>query len=297
MSGKFTGIFPALTTPFEQGQLSIGKLEKNIEQYNKYDFSGYLVLGSTGETILLDDSERLSLVKTMCTLTPEGKKVIAGTGRESTAATIEFTNKAAESGADAALVVTPSYYSGLMSAEVLVDYYLEIAENTDISILLYNVPKYTGLNLPLETISRTMRHPNIDGIKDSSGNMSYLEEIINMNSDSDDFSILQGSGSVLFASLMLGADGGVLALSDFAPRETTAIFEEFKKGDLDKCQKIQLKITPVNNKIVGSFGVPGIKYALDLLGFFGGDPRQPLKPSNKEVKEEIEKILSGAGML
>lgn len=288
----FTGIYPALTTPFENGNLSTSKFTNNIEKYNGYDFSGYVVLGSTGETVLLDDRERISLVKTMCDIVPKGKKVIAGTGRESLRATIDFTNSIGKLGVDAALIITPSFYGGQMTAQVLTDYYKRVADNVNVPVLLYNVPKYTGVQLPLETILETMEHPNIAGVKDSSGNLGYFEEIV--SNCPEDYSILQGSGSLIYLSLVIGGSGGILALSDMAPGETTGLYKSFINGDLDSAKAIQLKVAPVNNKIVGSFGVAGIKCALDKLGFIGGDPRPPLKPVGDELRKTIHSILDKA---
>lgn len=295
MAELFIGVFPALTTPFERGEVSIDNFIKNVERYNQYDLAGYVVLGSTGESVLLDDTERISLVKACRETAPDSKKIIVGTGRESTSATIEFTNRAGDLGADAGLVVTPFYYRGKMSADVLTDFYTEVADNVNIPIFMYNVPKFTGLQLPFETVERAMNHPNITGIKDSSGNIGYLEEIINICPR--DFSVFQGSGSVLYPSLLMGAHGAILALADFAPGETAAIYKAVKNNELEEGKRIQLAIAPANSKIVGSFGVPGIKYALDLIGFYGGDPRPPLKPVNEDTKSAIKQILLDAGIL
>jgi len=295
MAELFSGVFPALTTPFKDEKVSVDNFVKNVERYDQYDLAGYVVLGSTGESVLLDDTESISLVKACRETVPDNKKIIVGTGRESTSATIEFTNRAGDLGADAGLVVTPFYYRGKMSADVLADFYTEVADNVNIPILMYNVPKFTGLQLPLETVERAMSHPIITGIKDSSGNIGYLEEILNICPQ--DFSVLQGSGSVLYPSLFMGAHGGILALADFAPGETAAIYSAVKNNELEEGKRIQLAIVHANSKIVGSFGVPGIKYALDLLGFYGGNPRPPLKPVNEETKNTIKQVLLDAGIL
>jgi 4-hydroxy-2-oxoglutarate aldolase len=295
MKPALSGIFPALTTPFEKGELSLSGLKSNIEKYNEYDLSGYVVLGSTGEGILMNDMEGLKAVELVRSTASPGKIVIAGTGTDSTRPTIEFTNKAADAGAQFALVVTPFYYKAQMTAQALEAYYLEVAEKSNIPVILYSVPKFTGLDLPLQSIVSLSRHPNIVGLKDSSGNVSSLGEVL--KSCPQGFNVLQGSGSVLYASLALGARGGILALADMAPGESVEIYKLAKAGDWEKAREIQLRVLTVNQRIVGNYGVPGIKCALDLLGYFGGDPRPPLRPVTSEVKVTIRQILKDAFLL
>jgi 4-hydroxy-2-oxoglutarate aldolase len=290
-----SGIFPALTTPFEGGGLSRVHLKENIEKYNKLDLSGYLVLGSTGEGILMNETERLTAIETVRSAAGEGKIIVAGTGAQSTRATIAFTNRAGEAGAHYALVVTPFYFKAQMTARSLEAYYRQVAEKARIPLLLYNVPKFTGLELPLETVAALANHPNIAGLKDSSGNIASLGQIL--RACPSNFSVLQGSGSVLFPSLVLGAKGAILAVSDMAPGETVEIFRLFQRGEWEKAKDIQLRILEVNQKIVGAYGVPGIKHALDLLGYFGGDPRSPLQPVSRQVGESIREILLDAELL
>jgi len=295
MKPALSGIFPALTTPFEKGELSPAGLKSNIEKYNQYALSGYVVLGSTGEGILMNDMEGLKAIELVRSTASPGKIVIAGTGTDSTRPTIEFTNKAADAGAQFALVVTPFYYKAQMTAQALEAYYTEVADKSKIPVILYSVPKFTGLDLPLQSVVSLSRHPNIVGLKDSSGNVSSLGEIL--KSCPGDFNVLQGSGSVLYASLALGARAGILALADMAPGESVEIYKLVKAGDWDKAREIQLRVLTVNQKIVGNHGVPGIKCALDLLGYFGGDPRPPLRPVTSEVKDSIRQILKDALLL
>ena len=292
---SISGIFPALTTPFEKGDLSPARLKGNIEKYNKVDLSGYLVLGSTGEGILMNETERLTAIETVRSAAGEGKIIVAGTGAQSNRATIEFTNRAGEAGAHYALVVTPFYFKAQMTAKNLEAYYRQVAEEAKIPLLLYNVPKFTGLELPLETVVALANHPNIVGLKDSSGNIASLGQIL--RECPPDFSVLQGSGSVLLSSLALGASGAILALSDMAPEETVEIYRFFRAGEWEKAKDIQQRILEVNQKIVGSYGVPGIKHALDLLGYFGGEPRPPLQPVSKKVEESIRELLVDADLL
>lgn len=295
MKKTLSGIFPALVTPFQKGKLSLSGLKSNIKKLNRFDFTGYVVLGSTGEGILMDEREGLLAIETVRAAAAPGKIVIAGTGSESSSGTIDFSNKAARAGADYSLVVTPFYYKAQMTAAALEAYYREIADRAKIPIIMYTVPKFTGLELPLQTIAAMAAHPNVVGLKDSSGNMSAISETL--KACPANFSLFQGHGSLLFSALLLGARGGILALSNMAPGETVEIYKLFEAGNYEKARELQLRLLPVNQKIVGGFGVPGIKCAAEMLGYAAGEPRPPLRPVSREVKESIRRILKEGGLL
>jgi 4-hydroxy-2-oxoglutarate aldolase len=295
MKKTLSGIFPALVTPFQKGKLSLSGLKSNIKKLNRFDFTGYVVLGSTGEGILMDEQEGLHAIETVRAAAAPGKIVIAGTGSESSSGTIDFSNKAARAGADYSLVVTPFYYKAQMTAAALEDYYREVADKSKIPIILYTVPKFTGLELPLQTIASMAAHPNVVGLKDSSGNMSAISETL--KACPQEFSLFQGHGSLVFSALLLGAKGGILALSNLAPGETVEIYKLFQAGDYGKARELQLRLLPVNQKIVGGFGVPGIKCAAEMLGYAAGEPRPPLRPVSREAGDSIHKILKEGGLL
>jgi 4-hydroxy-2-oxoglutarate aldolase len=295
MKKTLSGILPALVTPFQKGKLSLSGLKSNIKKLNRFDFTGYVVLGSTGEGILMDEREGLQAIETVRAAAAPGKIVIAGTGSESSSGTIEFSNKAAQAGADYSLVVTPFYYKAQMTAAALEAYYREVAEKSKIPIILYTVPKFTGLELPLQTIAAMATHPNVIGLKDSSGNVSAISETL--KACPPEFCVFQGHGSILFSALLLGVKGGILALSNMAPAETVEIYKLFQAGDYEKAREMQFRLLPVNQKIVGGYGVPGIKCAVDMLGYSGGDPRPPLRPVNQEARDAIRQILKNGGLL
>lgn len=295
MAHDLSGVFPALVTPFNKGKLSVSGLKSNIKRLNQFGFTGYVVLGSTGEGILLNEKEGLQAVEAVRAAAAPGKIVIAGTGSESASGTIAFSNKAARAGAEYSLVVTPFYYKAQMTAAALEAYYREVADKSKLPIILYTVPKFTGLELPLQTIAAMSAHQNVVGLKDSSGNMSAISETI--KACPADFCLFQGHGSLLFSALLLGAKGGILALSNIAPAETVELYRLFQTGDYDKARQMQLRLLPVNQKIVGGYGVPGIKCAAELLGYAAGDPRPPLGPVNEETREAIGKILQETHLL
>ena len=178
---KLSGVMPPITTPFQDGKLALDKLKNNFQKWNKTGLSGYLVLGSNGEAVYLNEKEKMKVVEISRESIPTSKIMLVGTGMESTQETIQFTNQVAKMGADYALVVTPSYFKGSMKPQILYDHFIAVAESSRIGILIYNVPQFTGINLEPEVVAKLSEHPNIIGIKDSSGNIGQLSEIIHLS--------------------------------------------------------------------------------------------------------------------
>lgn len=289
MEKDFRGIFVPLTSPFRGNQVSQEKFRDNIEKYNSYNLAGYVIAGSTGESVYLTDDENLSLTQTAVKTAVPEKKVIAGTGRESTRSTIELTNRAADLGIDAALICIPHYYKSLMNYEALKKHYITLAEKSRIPIIIYNIPQNTGLSLDPALIIELSKHPNILGMKDSSGNLAFMEEVKPFMPPGSAF--LVGAGSVLFPGLIMGASGGILTLAGVAPDLCSKLYELFREKKWDEAEKLQLKLVPLNQAVTKIYGVPGAKYVLDQRGFYGGPCRLPLLPLSREGKAKIDKIL------
>lgn len=289
------GIFPPITTPFVNGDIAGDKLASNIEQWSQTGLRGLVVMGSNGEYVYLSAAEKRKLVEKVVEMTPEHMLVIAGTGCESTRETIELTRDCAALGAHAALVVTPHYYAGRMNEAALLAYFTAVADQSPIPILLYNVPKFTHVNLAVSLVAQLSDHPNIVGIKDSTGNVIQLGEFANRVPG--DFSLLVGTAGALFGGLSLGCVGGVLALANVAPRQCVEIQRLVAEGDFEAAKKLQLKMIPVNQAVTATYGVPGLKAAMDMLGYFGGDPRPPLLPATEKEKSEIREILIKGDLL
>lgn len=289
------GIFPPIPTPFIKEKVAYDKLASNVERWNRTGLKGFVVLGSNGEYVSLSEEEKRAVVDTVVQSAADEMWVIAGTGCESTAETVRLTGDCAKLGADAALVVTPHYYGGRMNETALVKHYTTIADQSPIPILLYSVPAFTHINLAAGLVARLSEHPNIIGIKDSAGNVTQLGEIL--NAVAKDFNVLVGTAGVLFGAVTIGCVGGINALANVAPKQCVAILEQVKAGDLDAARQLQLKMIPVNQAVTSVYGVPGLKAALDMLGYFGGAPRLPLLSSSKREKSEIEAILRKADLL
>lgn len=289
------GIFPPIPTPFAGDDIAYDKLAFNIEKWSRSGLKGLVVMGSNGEYVYLSANEKRELVERAVELTPEHMLVIAGTGCESVKETIELTRDCAGCGAYAALVVTPHYYSGRMNEAAMLAFFSAVADQSPIPIILYNVPKFTHVNLTVKLVAQLSGHPNIVGIKDSTGNVIQLGDFAN-NVDPD-FNLLVGTAGALFGGLALGCNGGVLALANIAPEICVKIHEAVKSGDYETAKQLQLKMIPVNQAVTATYGVPGLKAAMDMLGYFGGDPRLPLMPSSEKEKSEIREILIKAGLL
>jgi 4-hydroxy-2-oxoglutarate aldolase len=289
------GIFPPITTPFEKGKIAFESLGFNVEKLSRTGITGIVVLGSNGEYVYLSEKEKRKVIEAVVRAVPDNMPVIAGTGCESAAETIRLTCDSAEVGAHAALLTPPHYYGGKMTDEALARFYTDVADNIPIPALLYNVPKYTHLNLTAGLVSRLSKHPNIVGIKDSSGNVNLLGQYLN-NSESK-FNVLVGTAGVLFSGLALGCVGGIVAMANVAPQACVKILESVDQGKVEKARRLQLKMLPVNNAVTLTYGISGLKAAMDMLDYFGGDPRVPLLPATEQERTEIREILVQAGLL
>jgi 4-hydroxy-2-oxoglutarate aldolase len=286
---KLSGVMPPVTTPFRSGDLALDKLSENLQKWNHTDLSGYLVLGSNGETVFLNEIEKLKVIETARECIPKSKIMMVGTGRESTQETISFTNRAADLGADYALVITPAFFKGSMKSQALHDHFMAIAESSKIGVLLYNVPQFTGVNLEPELVAILSEHPNIFGIKDSSGNIEQLSRIVNMSRKG--FAVFGGSATVFFPALCVGAAGGILAAACVVPIECVEIQNLFNDGKMGEARALQTKLTPLAIAVTTKYGIGGLKMAMDLVDYYGGTPRPPLKPPSQEVKEELNRLL------
>jgi len=285
------GIFPALTTPFQADEsVHLSALKENIQRYNQTGVAGYVVLGSTGESVMLSRDEADSIFVTVRDAAAPEKLLIAGTGAESTAETIVRTQRAAQLGYPVALVKTPYYYKPVYRAETYIQHYRAVADASPIPVLLYSVPQFTGITLETPEILKLAEHPNIIGIKDSSGHIQRVGEMV--AGARSDFRVLTGSSAVVYPALVLGAQGAVLALASALPEKCAELFELARNGEPEKARELQLLLTAASRSIVSDAGIPGVKYAMDLRGYHGGICRRPLLPVPEEKKQPIAAVLS-----
>jgi 4-hydroxy-2-oxoglutarate aldolase len=288
---NFSGVFPALTTPFaHDGSVSIPDLKHNVHRYNQTDLAGYVALGSTGEAVLLTRAEMDGILATVKESAAKGKKLLAGAGAESTAETIERAKRAAEFGYDAVLVKTPYYYKPAYTPEVLIAHFRRVADESPIPVMLYSIPQFTGIALGSAEVAVLAEHPNIIGIKDSSGNVQGIAEIVAATPPA--FQVLVGSAASLYPSLAIGARGAILALACALPEKCVALHELFRQGHHEKARELQSILVRASKLIVSELGIAGVKHAMDQRGYRGGIPRLPLQPLSDERKRRISEVLA-----
>jgi 4-hydroxy-2-oxoglutarate aldolase len=346
------GIFPPITTPFyPDGNIYFKKLEHNVERYSKTPVAGIVVLGSTGEAILLSDEERRAVLKTSMQAAAPNKVMIAGTGVESGAETLQLTEYAASVGYDIAMVRTPHYYKGQMRPENMLAFYRFVADRSPLPVIIYNFPQATGYDIPAELVIQLAEHPNLIGIKESSGDVEKVRQMVastrhvkrgvtvnetfeavtprmlkaaassqggelvpvgalagepakpsssavtvlaglKMRQKEAGFQVLVGAAHKLEPSLDAGAVGAILAFADAAPTACYEIYAAWKEGDSQLAKLKQERIAHAAQRIGSEFSIPGIKYAMDFNGYYGGVPRLPLLPITADIRQEIESLLA-----
>ncbi len=347
------GIFPAVTTPFfADGRPQWHNLERNIERYSRTPATGLVLLGSTGEAVMLSDEESRHLLHVARQAAADDKVLIAGVGRESLVETLRLCEEAAKQQYDVVLVRTPHFYRPQMRPAEMLNYYRMVADRSPLPVLLYSVPVYTAYDLPVEVVGELAGHPNIIGMKDSSGKVERIRALIAVTQSAPrrnatvtgtfaavtermrrsqseaaafsgaflpvdmlgggdaagapivaalppmktrtrevGFQLLCGSAQTLLASLDAGATGGVLAMAAFAPQACGEIYMAWKDRDAPLAEEKQRRILEAANVVCGEMGVPGVKYACDLNGYYGGLPRLPLLPLRGLEKERAAAVL------
>ncbi len=293
-----SGVFIPAVTPFDPvtGEIDVVAFRANLRSWLKHPVSGVVVGGSTGEAVLLDESERLALWESARDVMNGDRLLVAGAGAESTRATVRLCQAAADAGADAVLVQPPAFYKGGMSPEALRIHYIEVADSSPVPVIIYQVPlRMSTLDLPSGLVAELSSHQCIVGIKDSRGSLELVGELLDQCRDG--FQVLVGNGALFYAALEMGAAGGILGLANMAPGETAALHEAWVDGRSSEAGRIQERVGPVHKEIVGGMGVPGVKAALDLQGLHGGRPRPPLLPLDERSRGKVAAILESAGLL
>ena len=350
------GIFPPITTPFyPDGKVYFKKLESNVERYSRTPCGGIVVLGSTGEAILLSDPERRDVLKSAREATAPNKVLIAGTGIESAIETLRLTEYAAELGYDVAMVRTPHYYKKQMQPANILTFYRTVADRSPLPVIIYNFPQATGYDIPAELVIELAEHPNLIGIKESSGDVDKVRKMVEGTRDikrsatvtetfeavtprmlasatagsrgdggelvslavlagsssvpkpssaavavfgniktrqkETGFQVLVGAANKLHPSLDAGAVGAILAFACLAPTSCYEIYAAWKEGDDELARLKQQRIARAAERVVGELGIPGVKYAMDFNGYFGGPVRLPLLPLTGDLKSEVERML------
>lgn len=293
---QLTGVYPPLATPFVNQELALDLLAANVCKLAPTGLTGFVALGSNGELPTLTESEKLQVVETVAANAPAGAEIIAGVAYESTRQALAFIEQAAGCGAQAALVLPPAYYKSALTPAVHREFFTVLADQAALPILIYNMPAYTGVNVGPDVAVPLAEHPRVIGMKDSSGNIVQITDIIRQTRQQD-FAVLAGSASFLFTSLCVGAAGGVAALANVAPRACVSLFNLYQQGTLAEAQALQYRLMAPNAAVTTRFGIAGLKAAMALCGFHGGEPRHPLTPLPQRQLESVRVILAEARLL
>lgn len=282
------GILLPTTTPFDpDGRISTSAITSNIKDWSARGVIGFVVLGSTGERVHLDEREYLEVIEVSRAATDS--VLIVGAGQQSTVNTIKEIGNAARAGAEAVLVITPYFYRPAMTQETLVNYYTDVADAAPAPVLLYSMPPLTGIKIEPETVARLSEHPNIIGVKDSSNDVGGFRRTVELCPT--DFAVMTGNGTVLLEALRAGATGGILAVGCVVPDVCVEMFRLFGAGEAERAKKLQEDLTPLASAVTTKYGIGGLKAALDFAGYRGGAVRAPLRAPDEGARAEIKSVL------
>jgi dihydrodipicolinate synthase/N-acetylneuraminate lyase len=292
MTAAITGVLAAIATPFDRrtGAVAEDRLRANVAALLADGLSGVVVAGSTGEAPLLDADEVRRLVGVARDAVPSGRRLLAGTGAEATRQAVALSRAAGAEGADAVLVRPPAYFGPGLGATQLADYYRGVADGSPVPVLVYNIPKFTRVAIPAAVLVELAAHPNIAGVKDSSGD---IDTFTSYRAAVPGWSVLVGSASLLLAALERGGDGSICAAACFAARRCADLYAAFQAGDRERAAALQEQITPLDRRIVGGLGAAGVKAAMDAAGLYGGPVRAPLADLPAAESSEVAVLVRG----
>lgn len=293
------GIFPPIPTPFNRDEtIAYDKLAQNVAIWSMIPFKGLVVEGSNGEYVYLTPEERVEVVKRVREFLPKNseKLILCGSGCESTRDTINMTQKMAAAGADAVMVVTPSYYKGSMKDKALHAHFTAVADNSPVPVILYSVPVFTVIDLSLDVIVDLANHPNIVGMKESGGDIAKIGSIVHQTKESD-FQVFAGSASYLLATLQIGGVGGVCALANVLGEAVCELHRLTVEGKIADAVHLQKKLIAPNSAVTKTFSIPGLKQVMDWTGFYGGPLRSPLQPLSDQEAAKLRKVFEDSGYL
>ncbi len=292
-----SGLFVPVTTHFDPvtGDVAPVTFRENIRRWLETPINGYVIFGSTGEGALLDEDEMIRLTEYARDVVPPMRPLVAGAGAESTRAVIRLAKRFGELGVDAVLVHPPSYFGVSLSPSDLRDHYRAVADASPVPVLVYHMPKFTHVALDPGLMGELSRHPNVVGIKDSSGDLKRFADYT--EACDSECRLFVGNGALLYAALELGAAGGIVALGLLAPEEYGELIQHYRAGRLPEAGRIQERLAPAHREIVGAFGARGVKVGLELKGWHGGPPRPPLTPLREKERRTVARVMQEAGLI
>ena len=297
LAERLGGVLVPATTPFDPvtGEVAPVSLRENLRRWLDAGVDGIVLFGSTGEGVLLDEDEKTRLMALAREVVPAGVPLLGGAGTDSSRATLRQCRQLAEAGADAVLVHPPHYFGAYLGPEALRLYFTEVADGSPVPVVVYHMPKFTHVTLEPALVAELVRHPNVVGLKDSSGDLKRLAEY--SEACGNGCRLLVGNGTLMFTALELGCAGGILAVALLAPETCVELVRLHRAGDSRGAGAAQERITPVHREVVASFGAVGVKAGMDLLGMAGGPPRSPLRPLSERDGRHVARVMQEARLL
>jgi 4-hydroxy-tetrahydrodipicolinate synthase len=293
LQNQLQGILLPTTTPFDLNQnVDLDGLRANLEKWSNSGITGFVLLGSTGERVHLDEQEYVALIEVARRTVSSNHAFIVGAGQQSTRGTISEIKRAAAAGADAVLVITPSFYRSAITQETLVKHYTELADVSSVPVILYSMPALTGIKIESATIAGLSDHQNIIGVKDSSNDVEGFKQTVDLCPK--EFAVMTGNGTILLDALRAGATGAILAVGCAVPEMCVEIMRAFREGEDERAAFLQSKLTPLATAVTTRYGIGGLKTALDMNGYAGGNVRAPLRATDATAKAEITQLLKEA---
>ncbi len=283
------GILPPVATPFVDDEVDLAAMRTNVERWMRTGLRGVVLLGTNGEAPLIRDDEAVRLTAAAREAVPSNRVLLVGTGRQATRDVIALSQAVAGAGADAVLVLTPSVYRAQLSPAALVAHYRAIADGSPVPVVLYNMPQATGITLAPAIVQELASHPNIAGIKESSGDIAVVADLVGRAASG--FPVVVGAAPSLYASLMVGATGGIVAVANVVPELCVRLYELARSGRHDEALELQRALTPLATAVTTGFGVPGLKAAMALAGYRPGQPRRPLAPLDADGRRTIRDLF------
>ncbi len=287
------GSMVAIVTPFNKGKVDENALRELINFQIENGTDAIVPCGTTGESATLSYEEHEMVVKTTIEAVDGRIPVIAGTGSNSTSETIMLTKEAEKAGADAALLITPYYNKP--TQEGLYQHYKMVAEEVNLSLILYNVPGRTSLNMLPETVARLSEMTNIVGIKEATGSLKQASDVIALCPD--DFIVLSGDDFITLPMLSLGGSGGISVTANIAPFDMASMIDAFEEGNLNEARKLHFKMMPINNAMFIETNPIPVKTALALMGKIKEEMRLPLTSMAEKGRETLKRTLKEYGLI
>jgi 4-hydroxy-tetrahydrodipicolinate synthase len=289
----FQGANVAIVTPFKDGQLDEEAYRQLIEFQIENGTHGIVPCGTTGESATLSHAEHKRVVEICIDQVKKRVPVIAGTGSNNTAESLELTEHAQKAGADAALMITPYYNKP--TQEGLFQHYKKVAESTNIPIIVYNVPGRTSLNLLPETVARLAGLPNIIGIKEATGDLRQGSKVIELCGDK--FTVLSGDDFTALPLMAMGGKGVITVISNVAPKDMAQMCDAFLGGDLAKARGLHYKMLPLMEAMFFETNPVPAKTALKMMGKITGEVRLPLCSMSAANEEKLRQVVQKYGLI